>query len=209
MTAGDLNGESKNPEGPDASLSPQPAPSYIHSDIYDRLVEAPDDFVGIVAYGIYQQRKRGWIADCEKRDGSPPSDAARKDYSFSYREADLIALREEARNKLFRFSNEIVNSQMPDLQRRAFNQRTVDEVSQYKRDVVSWRSEIMEEVRSLKATLHERTGYGHHIKTHVAGFICLAALIALLTLASNYETSPKEAAKSLIEKLIGQKEAQQ
>jgi hypothetical protein len=40
---------------------------YIHSEIFDRLVHGPNDIPGLVAYGIYQTRKRTYINDCKKR----------------------------------------------------------------------------------------------------------------------------------------------
>ena len=75
---------------------------YIHSDVWDRLVRAPDDLPGIVAYGVYQQRKRQWISDCVKKDGCMPAVPDVKGFSFSFRDNALLSLREEAEGTLFR-----------------------------------------------------------------------------------------------------------
>ena len=69
---------------------------YIHSDIWDRLVQSPTDITGLVAYGVYQTRKREWIAACLGRDNALPSEASVKEYSFSIRDSQLESLRSDA-----------------------------------------------------------------------------------------------------------------
>jgi hypothetical protein len=44
------------------------------SEVFGSLVEAPDDFVGLVAYGIYKRRKIDFIQAYSARNGGEPND---------------------------------------------------------------------------------------------------------------------------------------
>ena len=179
-----------------APSSPPPvvvAPArYIHSGVWDSLVQGPDDLAGMVAYGLYQQRKREWIASCQERDKCLPSEAAVKDFSFTYRGTVIVALRDEADGLLYRFSADLSESQLPDMIRHSFNQRAVEEVSEFRRELTAFRK-----------YLRDRTGYTHHLMTHVVGFLSIAGLIALVTLAAEFDNGPRQIVDGIVKVLTG------
>ena len=154
---------------------------YIHSAVWDNLVESDDDIAGIIAYGLYQQRKREWISDCLEENGSLPCQDEVKNHSNGYKASALKALRDQADGILFQFGEEYAESKLSELQRKAFNSRTVAEISSAKEDLDKIYRKIV-----------ETSGYVHHMKTHIAGFFALAALIALVTVLVQYEKSPGE-----------------
>jgi hypothetical protein len=97
----------------------------LHSDIYDRLVSGPDDVPGMVAYGIYQIRKREWITFHKQRfDCWPTSEEVRK-YSLSLRDNAVDALRQEAEADMYRFAEVIMHDRLREMARTAFNERTL------------------------------------------------------------------------------------
>lgn len=159
-------------DGEDAKvveLVPSAPQRYIHSDIFDRLVTEPDDLPGLVAYGLYQQRKRQWMADHESKFGRQPSEEELRQYAFGYRDGAVEALKNDAQGILFRFSEEVIELQKPDLIAEAFNART------------------QEELGSLRTSIKKISGYRHHIVGHVVGFLCLLALAFIFTVAIRYE----------------------
>lgn len=58
------------------SLTEKPIKDY--NTIFERFVgaseEAPQDLLGIVAYGIYKHAKREWVADIRTRFARPPTE---------------------------------------------------------------------------------------------------------------------------------------
>lgn len=42
--------------------------------IYEKLVDGPDDIVGLIAYGIYKRQKISFIAEFKKKNGNDPND---------------------------------------------------------------------------------------------------------------------------------------
>jgi hypothetical protein len=136
-----------------------PAVRYIHSDVWQRLVLSSDDLTGIVAYGLYQLQKREWIAYHEQRYGCLPSEDAVKNYSVGIRDAAITALRNNAEGRLFRFGEVLVSARLPEMQERAFNNRTKVELAAAR-----------DELKKVSIDLNRRTGYLHHIICHVLGF---------------------------------------
>ena len=184
--------EEIEPPTPTSLIGPIKPDRYIHSDVWDRLVGANDDLVGIIAYGIYQQRKRTWLESCKSRDNCFPAEQIVKEYSFSYRADAIAALRKEAEGYLYNFGEQYSQSQLADLQATAFNQRTIEEIGQFKR-----------QYEYLTHLVGERTGYTHHIKTHIAGFLIIAGIIALVSIAANFDDGPKQVVSGIWKFLSG------
>jgi hypothetical protein len=161
-------------------LSP-PGGRYIHSDVWDRLVISSDDLTGIVAYGLYQLQKREWIAYYQHCNGCLPGENEVKNYSASKRNAEITALRNNAEGMLFRFGEVIVNARLPEMQERAFNNRTKVEIAAAR-----------DELKKVSVDLNRRTGYLHHIICHVLGFSAVAVIIAIVTVIAIYDKSPRE-----------------
>lgn len=136
---------------------PTPAPilfpgqpvSYIHSDVFDRIVSDEHDVVGLVAYGLYQQRKRQWLSDYETQHNRKPCVQELENFSFGFRGGALEALREEAEGGIVRISEALSEEKMPELQERAFNARTTQELEQ------------------LKSAVTKVGSFKHHIIGHV------------------------------------------
>ena len=99
---------------------------YIHSDIFVRLVRDKDDIPGLVAYGIYQIRKREWIDKHQREYGCLPSREDVKKYSFGWGDGALEALRQEAEGDMYRFAESVVEARLDELMSTAFNTKTTD-----------------------------------------------------------------------------------
>jgi hypothetical protein len=142
---------------------------YIHSEIFSKLVANQDDIVGLVAYGIYQVRKREWIEDFRRRHGCLPAEQVVRDHSEGYQNSSLTALRQEAEGRLASFATEIAESQLPELQERAFNSRATQELEK-----------IHGEIKRIGR-------YRHHIAGHIIGFATLVLIVILISAAVNNE----------------------
>lgn len=141
----------------------------LHSDIYDRLVRGPDDIPGLVAYGIYQIRKREWIQEHKKRFSCVPTlDEVRK-YSFSQRNSTLDSLRHEAEASMYRFAEVFMRDRIDEMEHEAFNERAITEFGE------------------LQTLIKRRSGYRHHIVGHVVGFGVLVAIAAVVLWALGHE----------------------
>jgi hypothetical protein len=152
-------------------VTPPAEDRYIHSDIFERLVRDQDDIPGLVAYGIYQIRKREWVDKHEKQYGClPPRDDVKK-YSFTWGDGALDSLRHEAEARMFRFAENVVESQYNDLMKNAFNEQTVTELGE------------------VKKLVQKQGGFLHHIIGHIVGFVALVFITALVLYAIGHEPS--------------------
>ena len=131
---------------------------YVHSDIFDRLVEADDDLTGLVAYGLYQRQKRKWIANFEKDRGRVPSEQEVKDYCYGFHDEVLHDLITKADSIIFGVCEGLIESRIPEMQSSAFNAQTTSELG------------------ILKVKIEEISGYKHHIVGHVFGFVVLVVV---------------------------------
>lgn len=144
---------------------------YIHSDIFDKLVRGEHDIPGLVAYGLYQIRKREWIAKHQREFSCLPVLDDVKKFSFGWGDGALEALRQEAEADMFRFTESIIDSQSEELMSNAYNAKTVAEIE------------------DLKKLIRRKTGYRHHIAGHVVGFAVLVVITALVLFGIKHEPS--------------------
>lgn len=152
-----------------------PIPAYLHSDIFERLVhEENDDLTNLVAYSLYQQRKRCWLKDFLRDNSRYPTIEELKGFSYTYRDDALRSLREEARGMLFSFSKTIVDSQKIEMKEEAFNSRTTEELA------------------LLRSMIRKISSYKHHVVGHVVGFIVLVFIAAVVTFALAHEPSLRD-----------------
>lgn len=165
---------------------------YIHSDVWERMVLCcgDDELTAMVAYGLYQRRKREWIEYHKQKQGYLPSEDQVKAYSASQRDTAINGLIKEAEVKMFRFADDYANGQLPTLQKSAFNERT-------KAELAVARDELKNIVKLIKS----RTGFRHHVAAHILGFVALLAIIAFFTFAINFDKSPLEIVNLVREKL--------
>ena len=96
-----------------------------HSDIFERLSAYDEnDLVGLVAYGLYQRRKRAWIIDYHAKNGRFPTQAERDGYAFSYRESALNGMRTDAEGALAAFGEQVAQEQIETLRSDALSLQT-------------------------------------------------------------------------------------
>ena len=145
------------------------AAEHATSKVFDELVADDHDLPGLVAYGLYKQRKRNWHKDFVAQFGRAPNEEDIGNFRFSYRSDALQAIKSEAEGILVAFSESMSEQQIPDLMKEAFNSRTLTEIEQ------------------LKASISKISGYRHHIVGHVLGFFALVLLATVVTLAIKYE----------------------
>jgi hypothetical protein len=130
---------------------------YIHSEIFARLVKGRNDLPGIIAYGIYQTRKRAWIEAYKTRHGALPTVDELKGFSFGFQDDALAALREEAEGDMFRFAETLMNERTSEMMKTAFDAR------------------VIAEVESLRVQVRGVGRYRHHVVGHLIGFAVLVA----------------------------------
>lgn len=145
-----------------------------HSDIFTRLA-AKDDLIGLVAYGVYQRRKRTWMDDFRKECGRYPDWPERRAYAFGHRQDAIDALKDEAESILGAFAQKAIDDRAGELQAEALGAET--------RSVL----------RQINTRITKLGGYGHAIIGHVLGFITLVGLVVLLALALRFEPTLEKA----------------
>ena len=146
---------------------------YIHSDIYDRLVDDEDDLTGLVAYGLYQAEKRRWIQGFEDRKQETPSEEQVQGFCSTYDDPRLIKLREESEGLIFRVTEERITERIEQLSKAAFNVRAVGELGE------------------LKSAIRDISGYKHHVIAHLISFALLVGIYYFITFAANHEPTIK------------------
>jgi hypothetical protein len=149
---------------------------YIHSDIFERLVRGPEDIPGLVAYGIYQTRKREWLDEYKKERHHFPSLEEVRNYSFGWRDGSLESLRGEAEADMFRFAETVMKTKIDEMRGAAFNIRTIHEID------------------DLKKIVRQCGSYRHHIIGHVIGFVALVIVVAGVAFVLAHEPSIREVA---------------
>ena len=169
MTSDSSETPTKSSSFPLANESAPQHDRYVHSDIFDKLVAGDEDLVGLVAYGLYQQRKREWVAEHLSRNKTSPSEDDLKAYSFHYQANALEALTHEAEGIMYKYGEEYIRARLPELQQVAFNEKTVTELV------------------DLKSMIRHISGYGHHVVGHVLGFMVLVLLFYFFTRIIHYE----------------------
>jgi hypothetical protein len=80
------------------------------------------------------------------------------------------------------------------MQSQAFNQRVTSEI------LVARKS-----LQELKDEVIKRTGYAHHITTHVAGFVAIAFLGTVLAFAVANDFHPVDVGRNIVERITGHK----
>jgi hypothetical protein len=166
---------------------------YIHSDVWERIVLCcgyEHELTAMVAYGLYQRRKREWIEYHKLKHGDLPSEDEVKAYSVSQRDTAINGLINEAEAKMFRFADDYANGQLPTLQKRAFNKRTKVELAAAR-----------DELKNIGKYIKSRTGFRHHVIAHILGLGALLVIIAFFTFALNFDKSPLEIVNVVREKL--------
>jgi hypothetical protein len=148
---------------------------YIHSDIYDRLVDDDDDLIGLVAYGLYQSEKRRWIKNFETKNGRTPSEDEVKAFCFIYDNEMLNKLMSESDDLIFRVTEERIKERIAEVAARAFNERAIKEISDLNTKFATETAKIAHLVGKL-------SGYKHHVIGHILGFLVLAGASAIVLL---------------------------
>jgi hypothetical protein len=153
-----------NRSGPPA---PAPGPQDAgpgHSDIFDRLGAnaAQTDLVALVAYSLYQQRKRDWQEAFHTKHGRYPNQTERDGHALTYGSAAIADLRTQAEGAMFVFAENIVIQRMSELR--------IDALSAETRSLLS----------GIDTKLGHLGGYWHHIVGHIVGFVVLLGIGAIV-----------------------------
>src|ERR1700686_3307400 len=142
-----------------------------HSDIFERLSanDDADDLIGLIAYGIYQRRKRAWMKDFCDTHNRFPTNEERHAYAFSYRQDAIQALRSDAESIMAAFAQGAIEERTNEMQTDALA------------------AETHEVLTKINRRITEIGGYWHHIVGHLVGFGALAGLVFAVTLIVRYE----------------------
>ena len=166
------------PERPRRSRNRAPVVNPGHSDIFERLSANDDsDLIGLVAYGLYQRRKRTWLHAFHTQHGRYPSPEERNSFSFGHQADAINALRNEAENVLAAFGESVVEDQIDRLRTDALSAQT---------------QAVLSGIDSKIATVGS---YQHHIVGHLAGFLVLVGIIWLGSWIVHYEPSLEKASR--------------
>lgn len=174
-----MSEETVQTSGMSAVGSASPQSLYIHSNIFSQLVQFDDDLTGLVAYGLYQQRKRSWIEAYSKEHGVLPEVEPRKAYAFTYTPKVIDALRKEAESFLLDFAELIKEEAKDEMQLEALNGR------------------LAKELLTLTSKINKISGYRHHVVGHVVGFFSLVILVICASMIIDHEPSVAEFVKQL------------
>lgn len=93
------------------------APGY--NEVFERLVVAPDDIEGFIAYGLYKQAKREWLVDFIAEHDRRPRPAELEAFSRHWTPTTLQSLRETAESALSAYAQSAVQDETPTIQRDA------------------------------------------------------------------------------------------
>lgn len=96
------------------------------STIFQRLVNGPDDLVGLVAYGLYKESKRDWTLRYRRKHGHRPAEVALEEYHDTFSDSDLQRLRSEAEELMLAFADTIVEARRPEIERQALDRGLAD-----------------------------------------------------------------------------------
>lgn len=93
------------------------APTQKYNYIYSRLVSAPDDIVGIIAYARYKQQKIEWIADFKSRNGdrSPDNGELSPFHSLTNTETAIQGYRLQAKEILDEYLSRAIEQASNDI----------------------------------------------------------------------------------------------
>src|SRR5260370_25905521 len=145
---------------PDHTVTALPLPAassaaqsdFGHSDIFDRLSASNDgDLIGLMAYGLYQRRKRAWMEDFRATEGRYPNTKEKQAYAFSYRADAIEALRRDAEAIMAAFADQAIDQRIHEMRTDALAAETHQVITQIHR------------------RLGEIGGYWHHIVGHLVG----------------------------------------
>ncbi|HYD67615.1 hypothetical protein [Azospirillum sp.] len=152
----------------DPALSTDETQAGVYNTVFERLVRSPDDVVGLVAYGIYKQGKRDWLARYRRKHGRAPDDRALEAYHDHISDTDLERLRNDAERMMLAFAEVIVEDRAPEIQRQAQIRNLTDI-----------------EDRILKR-IDERTRFSDSLKANLTAWLISLVVIITVVLVINY-----------------------
>lgn len=90
-----------------------------YNEVFQRLVVAPDDIEGFIAYGLYKQAKREWLVDFVDNHNRRPNARELDAFSRHWTPTTLQSLRETAESALSAYAQSVVQDETPTIQRDA------------------------------------------------------------------------------------------
>lgn len=111
----------------DASRRPNP--------MFERLVQAEDDLVGLIAYALYKQTKRDWFETFKRENKREPESSEFDSFLLGERtEKRLKTYRDQAASVLASYADTVVAEARPYIQ--------IDAISGRIRDSLKWHRQI-------------------------------------------------------------------
>lgn len=100
---------------PDAVGAGDNSPAY--NRIFGQLVDTPEGeqqrLIGLIAYSLYKEAKREWIANFRAQNRRRPTDAEVAAYTTYWTDGRIAGLRQEAASILAAFAEAIVSDAQP------------------------------------------------------------------------------------------------
>lgn len=91
----------------------------IYSQLLDNHQEMDSVMAGYIAYGVYKQSKREWVADFWRRNERKPNDQELSEYTRTWTPSRLQGLRDEANQALAEYAADVVAIAEPQLRHEA------------------------------------------------------------------------------------------
>lgn len=149
----------------EAAGEPEPVPGY--SRAFEKLVQGPDDIVGLLAYATYKQSIREAAQDGRTTDRA----------SRSLTPAMVSALRSSAEQVLTEIVNDGIAQATPDIQ----NTATLATLNSHHSEVLT---SLQNEGQRLEGHITKRTGFWGAFGTNLAAWVLtLLVAVAILYLA--------------------------
>lgn len=129
---------------------------------YERLVNDPNDLVGLLAYALYKQSKRDWLTRYKQKDSSGPSLSEMQAYAEHFGDDDLRRFRDEAQTTLYEFAQTFLEDRLPSI----------------KNDIV--KAEITPLLADLEETVKSRTSFKSALEANLAASLIITGVTAIL-----------------------------
>jgi hypothetical protein len=99
-----------------------------YNRIYESLVTADDDLVGMIAYALYKQSKREWLLSFEADNGVRPNVNDIDAYVRAQTQFELRRLRSQAESILSAYAAVVVDAETPSIREDAIESHVLDQV---------------------------------------------------------------------------------
>ena len=96
--------------------------------MYNLLIGDGNDIDGMVAYALYKETKRHWMARYVEIHNRVPSGREIGEFAAQLTDPEIERMKEQAESMLLAFSSTIIEQSRPDIEKNAVNRSILDEV---------------------------------------------------------------------------------